>query len=200
MDEQTVQKSADNYVKKVWITGGIFALIIVLLLLIKATFSVLLLILAGTLIAVFFQGLSGLICRKTHWKQGICLAISVIGTLILVSALFWLIGSKIADQATQLSDTLPATVEKAKSTLSQNALGRKVVEKASSPSTIKKAKSVAGSFFRTTFGVFGDIYSVLFIGIFLTVSPKVYKKGMVELIPKKHQEKGEAVLMTSARI
>jgi predicted PurR-regulated permease PerM len=42
--------------------------------------------------------------------------------------------------------------------------------------------------------VFGDIYVVLFLGIFFTVSPGVYKKGMVELIPKKGQKKGEDVL------
>ena len=52
--------SGDNYTfpQRVWITGSIFALIIVVVLLLKATFSVLLLILAGILIAVFFRGLS----------------------------------------------------------------------------------------------------------------------------------------------
>jgi len=58
-----------SYPKKIWIKGGIYALIVVLILLFKATFSVFLLILAGVLIAVFFRGLSGLICRKTKWKE-----------------------------------------------------------------------------------------------------------------------------------
>jgi predicted PurR-regulated permease PerM len=35
---------------------------------------------------------------------------------------------------------------------------------------------------------------VLFLGIFFTVSPGVYKKGIVQLIPKKGQKKGEDVL------
>lgn len=77
-----------SYSKKVWIKGSIYALIIILLLLINATFSVLLLILAGSLIAVFFTGLSDLICRKTEWKKGICLAISIIGTMLLVVGFF----------------------------------------------------------------------------------------------------------------
>ncbi len=183
-----------SYQKKVWIKGGIYALIIVLLLLMKATFNVFLLILAGTLIAVFFRGLSGLICRKTKWKEGICLAISVIGTLLLVIGLFWLIGAKVQNQITQLSDTLPKTVENAKAQLSQNPMGQKIVEKASSPQAMKKAQGVVSSFFKTTFGVFGDIYVVLFLGIFFTVSPLIYKKGIVELIPKKGQKKGEDVL------
>ncbi|MEJ7682981.1 MAG: hypothetical protein WKG06_35015 [Segetibacter sp.] len=49
-----------TYPQKVWITGGIFALIVVIILLLKATFNVFLLILAGTLIAVFFRGLSAM--------------------------------------------------------------------------------------------------------------------------------------------
>lgn len=162
----------------------------------KATFNVFLLILAGILIAVFFRGLSGLICRKTKWKEGVCLTISVIGTLLLIIGLFWLIGAKVQSQVTQLSDTLPKTVENAKAQISQNPIGQKIVEKASSPEAMKKAQSVAGTFFKTTFGVFGDIYVVLFIGIFFTVSPNLYKKGIVKLIPPKGQQKGEDVLNT----
>jgi predicted PurR-regulated permease PerM len=183
-----------SYAKKVWINGGIYALIVVFILLFKATFSVFLLILAGVLIAVFFRGLSGLICRKTKWKEGVCLTISVIGTLLIVIGLFWLIGTKVQNQITELSDTLPATIENAKAKLSENPIGKKIVAKVSSPKSMKKAQGLASTFFKSTFGVFGDIYVVLFLGIFFTVSPDIYKKGIVTLIPKKGQQKGEDVL------
>lgn len=183
-----------SYSKKVWIKGGIYALIVVLILLFKATFSVFLLILAGVLIAVFFRGLSSLICRKTKWKEGVCLAIAVIGTLLIVIGLFWLMGAKVQSQITQLSDTLPSTIDNAKAKLSQNPIGKKIVEKASSPQSMKKAQGLAGTFFKSTFGVFGDIYVVLFLGIFFTVSPDIYKKGIVAVIPKKGQQKGKDVL------
>lgn len=183
-----------SYQKKVWIKGGIYALIVVLLLLLKATFSVFLLILAGSLIAVFFRGLSGLICSKTKWKEGVYLAISVIGTLLLVIGLFWLIGAKVQNQITELSDTLPSTVENAKAQLSQNPLGQKIAEKVSSAQSMKKAQGLTGTFFKSTFGVLGDIYVVVFLGIFFTVSPDLYKKGMIILVPKKGQQKAEDVL------
>lgn len=61
-----------SYQKKVWIKGSIYALFIIFILLFKATFSVFLLILAGTLIAHFFRGLSSLLCRKTNWKESVC--------------------------------------------------------------------------------------------------------------------------------
>jgi len=183
-----------SYIKKVWIKGGIYALIVILILLFKATFSVFLLILAGALIAIFFRGLSGLICRKTKWKQGVCLTISVIGTLLIVIGLFWLIGAKVQSQVAELSDTLPNTVENAKAQLSQNPIGKKIVDKASSPESMKKIQGLASIFFKSTFGVLGDFYVVLFLGIFFTVSPGIYKKGIVQLIPKKGQKKGDELL------
>ena len=65
MQNSTTGNNELSYQKKVWIKGGIYALIIILVLLFKATFSVFLLILAGALIAIFFRGLSGLIGSKT---------------------------------------------------------------------------------------------------------------------------------------
>ena len=183
-----------SYQRKAWITGGIYALIIILILLFKATFSVFLLILAGALIAIFFRGLSELVCRKTKWKPGICLTISVLGTLLLVAGICWLIGSKVQSQVAELTDSLPATVENAKAQLSKTPLGEKIIEKASSPKSMEKAQGLVSTFFKSTFGVFGDLYVVLFLGIFFTVSPGIYTKGIIQLIPKKGQDKGNDVL------
>jgi predicted PurR-regulated permease PerM len=189
-------RASSNYsfIQKVWISSGIVASVVVVLLLLEATFSVLLLVLAGTLIAIFFRGLSGLIARKTKWKEALCLTISMVGTLLLLVALSWLIGSKVQTEVIQLSDTLPATIANAKAKLSESMIGKKIVEKISSPQSISKAKSVAGSLFKSTFGVLGDIYVVLFIGIFFTVSPQVYKKGIVQLIPQKGEQKASEIL------
>jgi predicted PurR-regulated permease PerM len=194
--DTSADKKELSYQKKVWIKGGIYALIVVLLLLIKATFSVFLLVLAGSLIAIFFRGLSGLICRKTKWKKGVCLALAVIGTLLLVIGLFWLIGAKVQNQVTELTDTLPSTIENAKARLSQNPLGKKIVERVSSPQSMKKAQGVVSTLFKSTFGVFGDVYVVLFLGIFFTVSPDIYKKGIVALVPEKGQQKAGDILDT----
>jgi predicted PurR-regulated permease PerM len=191
---QNIDNNDISYQKKVWIKGGIYALIVVLILLLKATFSVFLLILAGALIAVFFRGLKGLICQKTKWKEGICLSVAVIGTLLLIIGLFWLMGAKLQSQITELNDKIPSMVDNAKAKLSQNPIGKKIVEKASSPRSVKKAQGLASTIFKSTFGVFGDIYVILFLGIFFTVSPCIYKDGIIRLIPQKGQPKAEDIL------
>ena len=90
----------DNYSfpQKVWITGSIFALIVVFVLLLKSTFSVIMLILAGVLVAVFFRGFSNVIQRKTKWNETLSLIIAIIGSIGLLVLLFWLIGSKVQTQ------------------------------------------------------------------------------------------------------
>ncbi len=183
-----------SFIQKVWIASAIVAFIVVILLLLKTTFSVLLLILAGALIAIFFNGLSGLICRKTKWRRGVCLAVAIGGTVLMVAALSWLIGAKLQNQVSELSDKLPSTIENAKAWLNENTLGKKIAGKISSPQSVQKAKSLAGIFFKSTFGVLGDLYVVLFIGIFFTVSPDVYRKGIVDLIPQSGKEKGKDLL------
>lgn len=187
-------KSELSFTQKVWIAGGILALLVVILLMLKATFSVLLLILAGSLIAVYLHGLAGLIQRKTKWKEGASVIVSVVGSLLFIVLLFWLIGAKLQSQITQLWDTLPKTMDKAKEQLGQSSLGQKVVAWTSSSGTQEKLQSLAKGFFKSTFGVLGDIYVILFIGIFFTVSPKIYKEGIIQLIPRKGKAKAKIVL------
>jgi predicted PurR-regulated permease PerM len=183
-----------SFQQKVWIAGGIFAFIVVLLLLIKATFNVLLLVLAGVLIAVFFRGLSGFIQRKTKWKEGVSVTISVLATIILLALFIWLIGAKVQAQVAQLTETLPSTIENVKSKLIQSELGKQITQKISSPRTQKQAQSVIQTFFKSTFGVLGDIYVVLFIGIFFTVSPGMYKTGIIKLVPPNGKKQADEVL------
>jgi len=72
--------------------------------------------LTGTLIAIFFRGLSNFIQRKTKWKEGLCVAISIIGTLIIVAGIFWFIAAKV-QQIAKLIETLPQTIDNAKEKL-----------------------------------------------------------------------------------
>lgn len=180
--------------QRVWIVTGIASFAVVMLLLLKTAFSVLLLVLAGALIAIFFHSLAGLIEKKTGWSSTVCLLISTIGTFLLIAAVCWLIGAKVQAQVEELSDTLPTTIDKTKAQLQSTPLGKKIVEKLSSPETADKAKGVAQRLFSTTFGVLGDVYVIVFLGLFFTVSPKPYVEGFLNLIPTGGKRKARTVI------
>lgn len=194
-DTQNTSTNNLSFQKKVWTAAAIVAFTVALLLFINSTFNVLLLVLAGSLIAIFFRALGYVIHRNTKWKEGICVAISIISTLLVAGALFWLIGSKVQAQIIQLMDTLPKTIENAKAWLNDSSIGEKIINEVSSKKSMAKAQAFAGQFFQSTFGVLGDLYVVLFVGIFFTVSPQTYTNGFVQLIPLQGQKKAQKVLI-----
>jgi predicted PurR-regulated permease PerM len=191
---QKVSKEKPSFQKKVWITTAIISFTLITILTLKATFGVFILVLAGTLVAIFFRGLSNFIERKIKLKEQICVAIAIIGPLLIIMGLFWLIGAKVETQITDLMETLPKTIENVKVTMNDNVIGQKIITELSSKSSASKLQEFAGLFFQSTFGGFADVYVILFIGIFFTISPKTYTNGLVQLIPLKGQDKAEQVV------
>lgn len=183
-----------NYSQKVWIAGGIIAILIILLLFIRAIFNVLLLVLVASLISVYFRGISDYLREKTHWKSSLTLPVSIVGTVLIVGFLFWLIGARVQAQLEDLIEDLPALVENAEKQIIKSAVGRNALEYVSSSGGQEGIKSTASVFLKSTFGFFGDLYIILIAGIYLTVDPDLYKRGVISLVPKKGKKKTAEVL------
>jgi len=181
-----------SYSAKVWQTVAIVAMLVVGILIVRVAFNVLLMALAGSLIAVYFHGLGDLIQKKTKLKRRYAMIMSVVGTFIITGLLFWFIGAKIQSQVTQLNKNLPHNISTAKAKLSQSALGQKLLDFTSGNNSDKLA-ATAQTFFSTSFGVLGDLYIVLFLGIFFTASPSLYKNGILILIPENKKQLATAI-------
>jgi predicted PurR-regulated permease PerM len=183
-----------SFQQKVWLVCGITALFVVLIWFFIATFNVFLLILAGALIALFFHGYAELLQIKLKIRHTIALLISIISTFVFIGVLLWFMGAKIQQQVTELAKTLPETINNAKRTLSTTDLGKRFVEKTSSEDVYNEGYAFVGKFFNSTFGVFTDIYIVLFLGLFFTAAPKTYLDGFISLIPNKAKRKAQYTL------
>ncbi len=194
MENSSADKEPVPFKKKLWIAGGIFSFIILSLLLFKAIFSVLLLVFAGVLIAIYFYGVAGLFQRYFHWPAKLSIILSVVLNILLLAGFFWFIGARIQQQVAQLSDTLPATIENAKTRIGENPVGRKLLEKYGSSGNSSKTLAAAGSFFSSSFGILSDLYIVILLALFFTASPGLYRKGIISLLPVKAKEKGDEVL------
>lgn len=182
-----------QFIHKVWTAAGIFAFVVVILLILKSIFSVLLLLLAGAIIAIYFRGTAGILERYLHLSSRFSLPVSIAGSILLLLLFFWLTGRRIQIEAQELSNTLPAAFEQFKQQLNASALGRKVLEKISSDETMNKAGGIFQQFFRSTFGVLADIYIIFLVGIFFTISPGLYTRGAVMLVPQKGRAKAEEI-------
>ncbi len=188
------QKDTLSYTKKIWIAGGILSFIVVFLLLIKILFSVLLLILAGVIIAVYFYGCAGLLKKHLHLSSRLSIILSVAINILLLVGFFWFVGARLQQQISELSDTLPTTIEHAKSQMSQSTLGSKVLQYLNSSGNSQKTMAVAKSFFSSSFGILSDLYIIILLALFFTASPSLYKKGIVHLLPAKAKNKGSELI------
>jgi predicted PurR-regulated permease PerM len=187
-------KNELKFSKKIWITGGIFSLLIILILLFKTLFSVILLALAGILLAVYFRGFANMLHRTLHWPNKLCIFLSVFINIILVAGFFWFVGARLQQQISELSDTLPQTIQHAKEQIGQTKTGTKVLAYINNSVKSIKTESFAKHFFSSSFGVLSDLYIVLLFGIFFTADPLLYKKGVIHLLPEKAKEKGDQLL------
>jgi predicted PurR-regulated permease PerM len=186
-------KSELTYIEKVWNTVAIVALLVVVILIARVAFNVLLMVLAGILIAVYFHGLGDMIQRRTKWGRKLCMTISVGGSFLIIVLLFWFMGTKIQGQIEILSDTLPTTVNNAKAKMGESPIGRKILEYFSGKNS-DKIFATAQQFFSTSFGVLGNLYIIIFLSIFFTAQPSLYKDGMIKLMPLSKRELAKCVI------
>lgn len=196
MAEKTPNSEQDDlnlFTRKVWITMGIITIIVLLVFILKAAFNVLLMVFAGALMAIYFHGLANLLQRKIKIAHRWCVLIGVLITLLLVGFLFSFLGAKISSQVSELSQDIPTILQDVRARLNGSEVGRKVLYYFSDGNSSKMLSSFQ-DVFRTSFGVVGDVYIVLFIGIFFTVNPSLYREGVIKLIPAEGKERARAVI------
>jgi predicted PurR-regulated permease PerM len=194
MDKPTGKTDKElSFAHKIWIVIGILALSVCLILILRVAFNVLLMVLAGSLIAVFFHGLGDLIERHTKLRRRFCMIISVLSTFIIAGLLFWFMGNKISAQVNALSDDFPRILSNAETSLRKTPLGEKILKNVNGYDS-SKLLTTAQSFLGTSFGVIGNMYIILFLGIFFTVAPDLYKDGIIRLIPPQGKKDAKVVL------
>jgi len=183
-----------TFAQKVWIVCGIFAFVVIFLLLFEATFNVIILIFASVLIACYFRGISSFIENKTGWNPAVTLTISIGGTVLIFAGIFWLAGATISNEAERIGDALPAMVEEVKGLLDDSDLGQEGIEKVEEWRDSGKFGSYLSRLFSSTFGYLGDFIIIIVIGIFFTASPNLYLNGIVQLVPPRNRDTAEDVL------
>ncbi|MDQ6843441.1 MAG: AI-2E family transporter [Bacteroidota bacterium] len=196
MPEINTGQSQDklSYSKKVWIAGGVLALLVILLLLFKTLFNVLLLTLAGALFAIYFHGCASFFKKYLHIPERWSLALSIIINIILLIVFFWFVGARLQQQVSSLTDTLPKTIDNAKAYLQKSSVGSKALDYLNSSGNSQKTVSIAKKFFSSSFGILSDVYIILLLGMFFTASPFLYKKGIVHLLPPAAKDEGAELL------
>jgi len=126
--------------------------------------------------------------------------ISVVAALLLVvfmiAAVAWFVGEPLAEQFEILRQRLPAAVDSVMQWLNSHRIGvaaLQYIEQARGNDASPWAIRVAGAA-GSTFGALGGAALMLVMGLYLAVAPRVYRDGLVRLMPLSVRERvGEAL-------
>ena len=185
------KQSSLSYVAKVWTAVGITAFTVIMILLIYRTFNVFLLLLAASLIALFFNAVSNKIRKWTGLRDGVSLAVTIMLIFLLAGLFFWLVGAEAQKQFKELQEAVPVMIDNAQVYLNKTTLGQKISRQITDIENQKKVLPFIQSFFKSSFGVFGDVYIVIFLAMFLSVSPFDYLNGLINLVPRRGKTKAK---------
>lgn len=177
---------------------GVAAAVTVALLFLWFARDVLLLAFAGVLLAIFFRRLATWVSGHTPLSPKWGLVVVVLALFGSLVGAFALRGPAIAAEVRTLREQLPQAAESLKGRLAEYELGRRAIEEApsarellpDSPDAISRATGVVSS----TVSALGSFAVIVFLGIVLAATPRVYANGLLALVPARGVGRGREVI------
>lgn len=161
--------------------------------------DVLLVVFAGTLLAVLLQGGGHWIAARLGiadgWGVGLFLS-GVIAALVLFAVS---VAPSIAEQVDELSRRLPEAFETFRDRIEDYSWGSRLFDRLT-PETLasSEGRTAAMSAVSSTFGALGNAVIILFIGLYGALDPGVYRRGFVQLLAPPIRGRGTEVLSAVA--
>ncbi len=187
-----------TFIRRTFMAVGIGALVVILLLLCWKAIDILLLIFAGTMMAIFLRGLSNRLIRYAHLPGSLSLAIVIVSIMGVFGVVIWLIVPIVSDQIDKLMQTIPQTIQQIRDQLMKYTWAQRLLSKAPSIDDVLSGKmnimSKMSGFFSATFGFFANFLIILIIGLFFSINPKSYIEGIVKLAPQDKRGHVEKIL------
>ena len=160
------------------------------------TAQVLLVFFAAVFLAVFFSGIGRFLEKHTRFSYPTCVAFALIGLLQLLILVGLLVGPAIAEQSTNLADSLPKAHQQLLNQIKSSVWGAHlltVAQKAMDASKDSNWQSTL-KFAGVTFHGLGGLVFAVVIGIFLAFQPELYRGGFVSLFPTGRRRRISEVL------
>ena len=174
----------------------------VILLVIWKGAEVFLLIFAGVLLAIFLQSLSDFVRRHSTLSENWAVACVMLFFVALIALGVWRLAPTIETQFVDLTDQLPNVYELARDRLSEYPSGKKIVEKLPSPQQFVLGRGSGNVFgrvtgiFSTTLDIIINTLIILMTAVYFAFSRKIYKTGLLKLVPKNREARAREILST----
>lgn len=166
--------------------------------------EVLLLAFAGVLFAIFLRSINNILKKLVSMPDSVSITLVLVFFLLLFILAIVFIVPIINEQIAKLIQEIPGAWQSLLNFFSEF-LNLKPILSLYAKIDIENLFGTdvgilahATNLLSTTFGFFGSIFVLSFIGIFLAYSPDTYEQGFLKLIPQSQQEKVQDILVLAA--
>lgn len=160
--------------------------------------AVLMIIFGGMIIATLLTALANKIGQLVPFNRRLNVGISIFLIALLFSVTGWWVGGNIADQLEELREKLPQAIDASLDWLRQFPLASGIVEQGAALKDMEVPLERIAGFTGTALGALANIVLIFAIGIYLSASPDLYRRGLVRLIPPAYQERSEEAFILAA--
>jgi predicted PurR-regulated permease PerM len=164
--------------------------------------KVFLLAFAGTLFAVVLRAPMGVLKRRLGFPDRLAYAAVLVLVVAVLAGFGFLVGPRVAEQATQFSERVPQFIEDARSYLEQQPWGRWLMGSFGGGGEASGQQQQApmatpsgiGEALRRISITLADMAFAIVLALFLSLDPELYRRGLVRLFPARMQLRaGEVV-------
>jgi predicted PurR-regulated permease PerM len=167
----------------------------VLTLLLIVAPDVVLVIFAGLLFGVFFDGGGTWLARQIGIGRGWGVGLFVLLIILVLAGASVAFAPAVAQQFDQLAKELPAAIERVRERFEEYKWGEELLRRATPGTLISSVDGgTATTAVATTFGAIGNFAIMLFIGIYVALDPGTYRRGILSLLVPSARSRGDEVL------
>ena len=182
-------QTTTSFSRRVATAAFISLLMAALFLLIGYAANFFFLLFGGIAVAVVISAMGHFVASKTPLSYGISVGVVLVLLVALIGGTIWLLAPTVSQQADELTKSLPQSINRLKSNLSQTEWGKKLLNGIpqdpgaflSSGGGSKGVLSQVTGIFSSTLGGLVNVLIVLITGLYLAFNPGSYRKGFASL-------------------
>lgn len=161
-------------------------------------YRVFLLAFGGLLFAVLLRGTAELLSRYTRLKPSLSLVVVIVLMVVIGGTAVWLAAPRVSQQIDELATRIPESVMQLRGWLGQYGWGRRLIQ---SVTQQFQAMLERGTILSTTTSSFywlawagTGLIMILFIGLYLSINPDLYRHGLLRSVPARGRGRAGEVL------
>jgi predicted PurR-regulated permease PerM len=159
--------------------------------------DVFLLVFAGILLAILLRAPSDWLSERTGLPGGWSLGVVMLALVAVLALLGWLMVPSLVDQFAELYESIPQSLDNLRQRLAQYDWGERLLDEERRARLLPDATAILGratGAISATFGALGSAVIILFLGLYLAISPGVYANGFTRLLPPDKRQRARQVL------